>query len=157
MNRLFRRGWIGCALMVAAMVVGGCSGYELKGRVIRGDVSWAGVVGEDDPRLAERGLPGVQIALVNDPMKINRERVSGAFSDGQGDFSLSVAEPGAGWMIYDVGVYASKSRYTDAEGFFRLPGKGKRLLIVLHPGRSDGRAGTVGSESLYEEADKNWR
>ena len=60
-------------------------------------------------------------------------------------------------MIYDVGVYASKPGYTDAEGFFRLPGSSKRVLIVMTQGRSDGRAGNIGSESLYEEAERNWR
>jgi hypothetical protein len=116
-----------------------------------------GVVDPGDPRLSENGLPGVQVALVMDPMKINRERIGGAFSDAAGEFSVSVDQPGAGWMLYDVGVYASKGGYTDAQGFFRLPPKGKRLLIMLHSGRSEGRANTVGSGSLYEEADKEWR
>ena len=146
-----------CLLALCVQFVCGCSAYELKGRVVGGDVSWVGVVDQSDPRLNNSGLAGVQVALVNDPMKINRERIGGAFSDAAGEISIPVDEPGAGWMIYDIGVYASKRGYTDAQGFFRLPPKDKRLLIMLHTGRSDGRAGTVGSGSLYEEAETEWR
>ena len=160
---MMRSGFRGMVCVVGALcalVLGGCGSYELKGRVVRGDVSWAGVVDKDDPRLQEAGVAGVQISLVTDPMKINRERVSGSLSDNAGDFALPVDEPGAGFLIYDVGAYASKPGYLDAEGFFRLPSKDKRLLIVMHPGQSQNRAGTVGRESLYdqyEEAEKKWR
>ena len=148
------------ALSVAALVgavLGGCSSYQLKGHVIKGDVSWAAVVDASDPRLREPGLPGAQIALINDPMKINRQRIGAALSDANGDFAITVTEPGAGWMLYDVGAYVSRQGFLDAEGFFRLPAADKRVLVVLQTGRSEGKASSIGTESLIDEAESNWR
>ena len=50
-------------------------------------------------------------------------------------------------MEYGLGVVARKSKHAPAEGFFPLPGSGKRLLVVL--ARGNDRLGSSGT--AYDE------
>jgi hypothetical protein len=122
------------ALVVIAAMCGACS-YSLKGRVIEGEASYVAVVDETDPRLNDRGLSGVRLHLQMDPGKLSRETLHRDVSSGEGTFELPVDEIGAGFMDYDVGLFARRAGYTPAEGSFRLPPKSKRILIVLARGQ----------------------
>lgn len=124
------------ALSIAAMTVaGGCAGYTLQGRVTEGDISYAAVLDQSDSRLSGgRGIPGVQVALETDPGRLKREFVGESVTDGDGNFSIRVARPGAGILLYDVGIEARRKGYEGVRQSFRLPPKGKRVFITLRPG-----------------------
>jgi hypothetical protein len=112
-----------------------CS-YALQGRAVRGDYSAIEVVDSSDPRLtdAKSALSGVTLNLQSDPNKLNRKNLGRAVSGRTGEFRIPIDEFGAGVLDYDIGAYARKKGYEPAEGFFQLPGGGKRLLITMAPG-----------------------
>ena len=123
------------ALLVCSWLMASCAGYSLRGKVIEGDVSFASIVGADDGRLTGPGVPGVKVSLETDPGRIQREFVGEAVTDADGDFAIRVRRPGAGFLIYDVGLDAHRDGYEGVRQIFRLPGSSKRVLIVLNPGR----------------------
>ncbi|RMH29778.1 MAG: carboxypeptidase regulatory-like domain-containing protein [Planctomycetota bacterium] len=127
----------GPAILVALALVGfgGCSGYTLRGKVIEGDISYAAVVSADDERLTGPGVAGVTVSMETDPGRLRREPVGSATSGPDGSFSIRVRRPGAGILIYDVGIEARRDGYQGVRHQFRLPPGSKRLLITLQPGR----------------------
>jgi len=129
--KLFRT--IGVLALTLASVA--CSPYTLKGRVIEGDTSYVSVVDETDPRLNDRGLEGVRLHLQMDPGKLSRKSLTRQTTGIDGAFELPVSEFGAGFMEYDVGLFARRAGYSPADGSFRLPPKSKRILIVMNRGR----------------------
>ena len=124
--------------LLAAILPGCGEGYVLRGRVIQSEISFVTVVDASDPRLNDdtvEGIPGVSLHLQMDPGKINRETITREISGPDGGFALHVSNFGAGWMEYDVGLYARKPGQTPAQHFFRLPPDSKRILIMMAPGR----------------------
>ncbi len=121
-------------LAVMAAGLGGCSGYTMKGKVVAGDISYAAIVDADDPRLEGPGIASAMISLETDPDKLSREPVGDAVSDTAGNFSISVRRPGAGILIYDVGMQVRRKGYEGVSQTFRLPPQGKRILITLRGG-----------------------
>lgn len=117
----------------ACALLGACSS-SLQGKAIRGDYSGVEVVSDSDPRLAERGLSGVSVHVQLDPTKLKRETLGRAVSASDGSFSIPVDQFGAGVLEYDIGVYARRRGCEPAEAFFRLPGSGKRLLVIMTEG-----------------------
>lgn len=142
--------WATVFVAALAPVLGGCS-YALQGRVIRGDASYVEVVDSGDPRLSEpkAGMSGVSIHLQGDPSNIRRKTLGRTASGGNGGFSVPVDEFGAGMLDYDVGVFARRKGCEPAEGYFRLPGSGKRVLVVMAPG--DDRETREQPSSLEDE------
>lgn len=140
-DRNTTNGFSTCARVVVlsalALVLGACAPYTLKGRVVRGEASYIAVVDDGDPRLDAEGIPGVQLKLTLDPGKLKRKTAAQEVSGASGELSLPVEEAGAGLLEFDAGLIARKRGYAPAEGFFRLPGGGKRILVVLTPGRDD--------------------
>lgn len=125
------------ALLLVASVLPACSsgGYELEGRIIRGDYSGVTLVDADDPRLsAGEGLGGVSLHVQQDPGQLNRRTLHRGSSLGDGSFALPIDLFGAGSFNYDVGVFARRQGYDPATGYFRLPPKSKRVLIVMTRG-----------------------
>ncbi len=118
----------------AGLCATGCESYALRGRVVRGDVSYVAVVNADDPRLDGEGLPGVSLHLQSDPGRLNRKTVGRGVSEATGDIRLPVDLAGAGLLHYDVGLFARRSDHTPATGFFELPSSKKRILIVMAKG-----------------------
>ncbi|MCA9312249.1 MAG: hypothetical protein KDA21_13630 [Phycisphaerales bacterium] len=147
-----------CAVVAVAtgLGAGGCSSYQLRGHVVRGDASFIQVVDRDDPRLQEPGLPGAQVALTLDPEKLNRKMLGSAMTDGNGDFAIAVEETGAGFLQYDIGLRASGKGMISAWNFMRLPSSGKRILITLQRGQDTGAADDtfMEREDLWEEAER---
>ena len=139
------------ALLATALTGMGCEGYALRGRVVQGEVSYVAVVDRDDPRLEGVGLPGVQLHVQSDPGRLNRKTVARGVSGAAGEIKLPVDLAGAGLLQYDVGVFARRSDYSPASGFFRLPSSRKRVLVVLGAG-DDYDLGEE-REDLTEQAD----
>jgi hypothetical protein len=122
--------------LLLASFIGACSdGYVLRGRVIESDTSFIAIVDPADPRLTRPGVPSAQLHLQMDPARANRETITRQVSGLDGEIALRVDRFGAGWMEYDVGLFARKPGFTPAQHFFRLPPKGKRILIMMAPGR----------------------
>ena len=128
MRPLLTAALLACSLLTA------CS-YSLKGRVIEGETSYVTVVDASDPRLNDPGLSGVRLHLQMDPGRLQRETLARDTSAFEGEFELPVDEIGAGFMQYDVGLFARRAGYSPAEGSFRLPPKSKRILIVMARGQ----------------------
>ena len=124
------------ALLVAigAALVGCGSAYQLRGKVIEGDISFIAVVSSDDPRLDGPGVPGVSIMLVSDPNKLNKETLGEVVSSGDGSFTIGVDLVGAGFFKYDAGISADRKGFEHAMSQFRLPSSDRRVLIILRQG-----------------------
>lgn len=126
------------ALALLATLLPGCGeGYVLRGRVIESENSFISVVDPSDPRLSTddvQGIPGVALHLQMDPGKLNRETITRDVSGPDGEFALHVDRFGAGWMEYDVGLFARKPGFTPAQHFFRLPPDSKRIIIMMARG-----------------------
>ncbi len=137
------------ALLACASLLCACGSYTLRGRVIAGEASYIVVVDADDPALeGGPGVAGAHVTLSTDPERINREVVGSAVSGPDGYFDTPFDKVGGGFLEYDAGVRVSRSGYQSAEHFFRLPGKSKRLLVVLAPGRD---APSSREEDPYEQ------
>ncbi len=144
------RRLLGFTVLASLTLLTACS-YSLQGRVVRGDYSAVEVVDSSDPRLSDpkTALSGVAVSVQADPNKINRKTLGRAVSARGGEFSLPVDEFGAGVLDYDVGVFARKKGYEPAEGFYKLPGGSRRILITMTPGQDTGTSEQPGS--LREE------
>lgn len=144
-----------CAACLLAAPLAGCEGYALKGRVVQGDASYVTLVSQDDPRLAQAGIAGAHVRVETDPMRLSRKTVATGTSDAAGDIKLPIGEFGAGWLEYDVGVFAGHEGFRPAEGFFDLPPDGSALLIVLEPGTgSSATWQPTQRENLMEEYER---
>jgi len=120
--------------LLGLTLVGCGSGYQLRGKVIEGDISFIAVVSPDDPRLDGPGVAGVSISLLSDPNKLNKETLGETISTGDGSFSIGVDRVGAGFFMYDVGLSADRTGFEHATSQFRLPPGDRRVLIMLRPG-----------------------
>lgn len=120
---------------VAIPVTGaGCSGYTLRGKVVRGDISYATIVEADDVRFEDAGMSGVRIALQSNPGRLNRERIGETFTDSAGEFAIRVDRFGAGMLNYEVSFEARRKGYEGVRQMFTLPSRKKRIFVMLHPG-----------------------
>ncbi len=139
-----------CALVAGALAA--CTS-SIQGRVVRGDVSYIEVVDSSDPRLSQGGpgVGGVAIHAQLDPTAIKRKTIGRAVSGGDGRFSIPLDEFGAGLLDYDLGVYARRRGFEPAEGFFKLPGGSRRVLVVMAPGQD--KATSDQPDTLWEEFD----
>lgn len=140
------------ALSLLLLLLPACaSTYELRGRVIEGSVSTVVVVNQNDPRLTDGqsfGLTGAAIDATLDPQNLNRKHLPQTVSMGNGEFSMPVDATGAGFLEYDVEVLVQLPGHAPAINTFRLPGRSKRLLVILAPG--DGAARRSGDRFLDE-------
>ena len=140
------------AIFVAGLLLSGCAGggYQLQGRVIYGDYSAVMLVDSDDSRLTTgEGLAGTTIHVQQDPGQLNRRTLARGNAGGDGSFALPIDLIGAGTFNYDVGVFVRRSGFDPATGYFKLPPKSKRVLIVM----TGGTDRTLGEEreDLYEQ------
>lgn len=128
-------------LTTAILLLTGCSGYTLRGRVLEGDASWVTVTNQAalDAEQA-RPIQGAVVELVLDPGRLNRKPLGTARTDANGEFAIKVDEFGAGWMEHDVGMTVSRDGFVLADGFFRLPPDSRRILVTLQRGRDGARS-----------------
>ena len=136
-------------LLVAALLLGGCASYKLRGKVIEGTTPGVFVVDQDNERLQTSGVPGAVVALTLDPGRLNAKRVGSDISDMNGTFAVPVGEFGAGVLEYNVRLDARLEDHEPASETLMLPGGDKRVLIVLAPGDGSGKAPK--NETFLEE------
>ncbi|MEX0654215.1 MAG: hypothetical protein WD534_18405 [Phycisphaeraceae bacterium] len=138
MKLAMARTWMGGLLVVvSAMGLAGCSGYQLQGKVIEGPESGVFIVSEDDPRLDEPGLRGARVALTLDADRLSAKHVGDGESDLDGAFTVSVDEFGAGFLEHDVEVLVRLAGYAPAVRTIRLPGSSRRVLVTLAEGEDE--------------------
>ncbi len=126
------RPWLLCLLVLLPA----CAPYALRGRVVEGTPAGVEVVSSDDPRLVSRPpLPEVRLELTEDPERLNRRAAGSAVSGVDGRFELRPNISGAGLLKIDAGLEARRDGYAPAAGLFGLPGRGKRVLVTMPPGR----------------------
>jgi len=134
---LFQRSLTAIALLVISIALPACSGggYQLQGRIISGEYSAVTVVDAGDPRLQEgEALAGVALHVQLDPGELKRRSLARGTSGSDGSFALPIDLIGAGTFHHDIGVFARRAGRDPATGYFRLPSKSKRLLIVMTRG-----------------------
>lgn len=130
-----RRALLLIACGLTAVLLTGCGGGTiLRGKVVSGPQSMVMVVPGDDPRLAGPGIDGVTVALTLDPRSLGRKPLGDGVSYGDGTFAIPINEFGAGLLEYEIGVLARIEGREHAEGFFKLPPGGQRVLIVMAKG-----------------------
>ena len=116
------------------LVLTGCGGYALQGRVIEGPQPAVLVVSKNDSRLKQPGIGGASLMLTIDPDSLNAKMLPMDMADDQGWFATPVDVTGAGLLEYDVQVVCRAAGYTAAARTLPLPAGHKRLLIVLPAG-----------------------
>lgn len=119
--------------------VAGCQSYVLYGKVTGGSLSTMSLVEPDDPRLAEPGVQNVQITVHRDPDRLAIRRAGRTISDARGAFAVKLDEFGAGWMVEEWLVIASRRGFETAQLQLRIPSRRdpRQLLIILAPGVSE--------------------
>ena len=127
---------IAIALSALVLLLSGCQSYQLRGKVVSGAQSQIKIVSKDHPRLHQRGIEDVRITVTLDPQSLDNKQVASGHSSKQGSFSLPVEALGAGFLEHVVMVAAVKEQKKTAKRILQLPGRNKRLLIVLTDGRS---------------------
>lgn len=143
-------------LCLLLLVMSACSSYKLQGRVVRGTGSYIQVVDADDPRLEGAGIAGAQVTVTLDPQRLKRKVIGSTTTDGNGNFSIAIDEPGAGFLEYDIGIKASGQGLIHALSFMELPSSRRRVLVTLQVGRdvSSFEDTLMQDEDLWEEAER---
>lgn len=137
--------------------MGACESYILRGRVIEGRAAEVVVVESGDSRLETPGIEGAQLTVQVDPRRASRKTIAKRLSTEKGDFAIPIEEFGAGLLEYEMGLTARKPGFQRAEGYFKLPGQGKRVLIVLTPGRDIGEDDDELLEDPNATIEKYWK
>lgn len=136
------------------LVLVGCSPYQLRGIVVAGDTAGVEVVKKNDPRLATAGpgVPGVSLDVLLDPERLSPEQIGRGDTNGEGGFALTIDEPGAGLLMLDIELKASRQGYTTVAERFVLPGGGQRVIVTLKRGkdRRQLETGNVLEETLRD-------
>ena len=120
------------AAVAAAFALSGCAGStRIDGRVVSGPVGLAVVVDQTDERLAEPGVPGVEIALLQESSTAGGAVIATTTSDEDGNFRITLARgrhPGGQIVVRARGdaIYTARSRAY-------LPRGGQRLLCTVMP------------------------
>lgn len=122
------------AVLLAGALLTGCGRYELRGKVIGGSVSAISFVEADDPQLHAPGLDAATIELTLDPRSLGRKVVASGPANPDGSFTIPVDQLGAGWLEYEFGLVVRCPGHDSAVEFFRLPSRGKRVLVTLARG-----------------------
>lgn len=126
-----------CILHSAWLILSGCATYELRGRVIEGPTHAMVVLNADDPRFTRDayGLPGAVVDAVIDPDRpLQQILLEPQLTEADGSFAIPVSATGAGVLEYNVQLTARLAGHTSIRRSFKLPGRGKRVLIILAPG-----------------------
>jgi hypothetical protein len=137
-------------LSICVTLLGGCGGYVLQGRAVVGAYNTIELVDKDDPRLADRGTPGVRVEAIRDPQSLGRKIVASANSGGDGTIRLAISDFGAGFLEEQWELKAAMGGANYTANLFELPfdSDSVRLLVVVQPG-----SGTPGG-SLQMEAER---
>lgn len=112
----------------------GCGEYVLRGKVIDGPSSRIEFVEPSDPRFGSAGLSDATVELTVDPQSLGRKVLASEPVGPEGVFLIPVKEFGAGLLEYEFELVIQRPGYSSVVEQFRLPGRGKRVLVTLARG-----------------------
>lgn len=119
------------ALVPLTMALGGCkSPSVISGKVIRGDLSFIGIVDAADPRLKQEGLAGAELSARGVEARSDRILSDGRSGSG-GDFKLRIDDPDAPTL--PAMIHAHLDGYADAHQELSIPPSERRVLVILKP------------------------
>ncbi|WP_221435502.1 hypothetical protein [Algisphaera agarilytica] len=122
-------------LFVAGLLVVlvGCSPYRLQGVVVAGEMPGVEVVNQNDPRLAGTGggVAGASLVVLLDPERLSPKRVGEGHTDADGRFALPIDTFGAGALMLDIELRASRPGYLSVSERMQLPGGNQRVIITV--------------------------
>ncbi|MFW6059288.1 MAG: hypothetical protein ACODAQ_03855 [Phycisphaeraceae bacterium] len=127
--------WLALALLIAPLA--GCSAYQLRGKAVEGATSAIFIVDADDPRLERPGVAGANLYLILDPQRLSTKRLDPQATGADGAFAIRIGEFGAGVLEYEAQLEARASGFRGVAERFDLPGRDKRVLIVLEQGSAN--------------------
>ena len=146
-------------LLVLVMV--GCGGYELRGRVVPGGYSGVMVVDATQADVsnadATAGIPGAMVTVTVDPDRTLARALPAVRTEPDGCFSVPIAGTGVGMLEYRARVVVRLAGHSPATGEIRVPGGDGRVLVTLAPGADRVRGGVWGEESPEAMIERYWR
>lgn len=104
---------------------------QVYGKAIEGNVSFIGVVGDQDARLKGPGVPNTRVELVAQGGPIKGVTVGEAMTDAKGDFMLRLKEPDA--VKHQTEFRAEAPNHLPSTGVMLIPTTDRRVLIILRP------------------------
>jgi hypothetical protein len=133
MSRIFLRATLLAFLAVALTGLVGCksSPTRINGRVIQGTVGQAIVVGPNDVRLEDQGIPGVDVVVLHAGGSVARGRgvVGTATTDELGDFEIKI--PGGKHPANSVIVRVKGEWVFSSRSQTYLPTNSQHLLCTV--------------------------
>ncbi len=146
MNYTLRRPAL-VTLAFTALLAGGCSSPQLRGRVVEGPIGVVTVVESKDERLKDPGIANVAIELRASSTTRSKSLAEGR-SGADGSFSFPIS---AGLSLSDqLRLTAKADGYIPTQGVTFIPGEGRELLVVLK--RSDGQTPPAGTPDGQKRA-----
>ena len=116
----------------------GCAtNYQLRGKVIEGSAAQVLIIDKDDPRYLKPNASGAgaSVQVMFEPRnRISRESLGQFATDNQGRFAIPIDAFGAGRLQYEVELIARQDAHQGVLKVFRVPGRSKRVLVILPRG-----------------------
>ncbi|RMH13472.1 MAG: hypothetical protein D6695_03815 [Planctomycetota bacterium] len=122
------------SIVATGMLLTGCAGTRVVGKVLPGTISYVGVVDHSDERLGEPGIPGVSVRI-EAPNGSSSSPIATATSGPDGRFSMSI--PKDAWPTDRVVVRAIVDGYASARGSVYLPRTSQSFLILMERTAAD--------------------
>ncbi len=137
------------SLAVLLLTLPACSTYKLQGTTIIGNRAGVFIVDADDPRLRGDIVDDSTVEVTIDASSLRPKPLPLTPTDDKGKFELEIDEPGAGVLEYTAGILARAPKFQHVYQEVKLPSAGKRVLIVMTPGRDTYQP----KEDLYKESE----
>lgn len=153
---LFRpRLAVGMTLIaIVLLTAAGCAPYRLQGFVVAGDQPGVEVLGKNDPKLEELGpmVPGVGIEVLLDPHRLSPKKIGRGDTDADGAFAIQIDESGAGLLILDIELIATRDGFASVRERLELPSASKRVVVTIQRGedRPSFEAGNILEDTLRD-------
>ena len=118
--------------LLACTFLSGCTGGAtmVKGKVIRGDLSFILAVDEADPRLSTAGLPDAKVAIYRG-VEQGGSLIAEEETNEKGDFSIPVKDSKT--LLRQAGFSASKEGFAPASSTMSIPPVSQRVLVIMKP------------------------
>jgi len=154
-DRAFAQGADGrCVLWMLMGVLAlltGCESYAIRGTVVEGPMQQVLIVDKDDPRLSKQVLKQARVDVTIDPRAMRPKPQPAVTTGDDGRFEVPISEGGAGFLEYSALMVIQHEGHVHVEHVMKLPGGGKRVLIVMKPGHDMYRPeGNILEETIRE-------
>ncbi len=140
------------ALGLVMVLLTGCAvePYVIHGRAVRSDFTTASFVDVDDSRLLGEGLSSVDVYLIRNPTRGDREVVARVQTNDVGEFAMPVNAYGAGWMIEEWMIHTYRPGFQSVESIMTLPKPKETRALLLMLGRGIAEQPALGDDHLRQ-------